>query len=799
MRRIGWMPYFAVVLGAWVAWGPGWWAAWFLCGGAGLLAWRGVARRPVWVWGAMAVVVGQGALAWEGHRQGAYEEVREYLGEARQVGEMTVEVVSGAVRHEGGYAMDGRVVGADFGPDGGWGRAKVRGFYPTRGVEACEPLPLPGERVTAWARVERFGPQEVPWQRSRRELMEGRGYVGSVTLLEVPVVEPGGQVRSVMRGLAVQRIELERRLQRHLDGDGLAIAMAMLTGSRGLISRELREPFDVTSTGHILAISGLHFGVIAALMALSLRVVLDRVPRVYEWAPRRTVVGVVTLVGLLGYLLAIGAPVSAQRAFGMAAVGIVVFSCSPWRMSALSALGATASVLLVWRPSLLFEVGFQLSVAATAGICLYLAVCPRGQGKVRAFCGVSVAATLATWPVLLQMTGELPLSALWTNLVVVPVVSAVVFPGLVAGALLTTVWDPLAGWVLWVCAEALLWIRSGLEVAAYLPGSTVRWGTPTGWELVLLSGAVGWLILDGFRRSAWPGAVALGVGLVVVHVLPGMVEEPTVKVHFLPVGQGDATVVELPDGQTVLVDGGGRPVGSDPGLERVVPALRHLGVRRLDAVILTHGDYDHYGGLPAVIAPFRPRRFYVDPDEETPAVVELARLMEASGAEVWGVDGVERILSRDSTVTIYRPELPEADANDRSLVVALTYGSVGVLLPGDLEAAGEAWLVENVPGRRALLKVPHHGSRTSSSMELLAHVQPRVAVSSSGRHSRFDHPHEEVVERYGEVGSDLFGTHAHGMVTATISAAGELRVRRTRDGPPPPLRDVAAGRSVDDR
>ena len=482
----------------------------------------------------------------------------------------------------------------------------------------------------------------------------------------------------------------------------------------------------------------------------------------------------------------------------MTALVIAFLSFSPWRLSPLSALAATAGVLLVFRPSMVIEPGYQLSVTATAGIVLFLRFRPNALGppdlvepepepriqrwrrQLLTFVGLSCSATIATWPILLRMTGELPLAGLWTNLWVTPLVSTILFPLLVAGALASLICPPVAELLLYLATQGLLGIRSVLDVVAYAPGSVIRWGTPHPIEFVGLFVAVAIAVVGGLRNRAMITALLTALLVATPAVVVDIFAGPTTRIDFIYVGQGDATLIEFSDGTTVLIDGGGQPVGADPGLRQVVPYLRHRGIRRLDAVVLTHGDYDHYGGLFATIRPFRPRRFYFDSDEDNRRVRQLRAAMKDAGTKLEPVTGRAIIATDDVDLHLYRPDLSQANANDRSLITSFSYAGAGVVLPGDLEAEGEEWLVDHLPGPSALLKAPHHGSNTSSTPRILDHLRPAVAVASAGRHNRFGHPHPQVVERYDSRAIDLFRTDQQGAIVVTIDDAGVLRVETTR-------------------
>lgn len=751
----------------------------------------------------VALVAVHGSIVFETLHHPADHPVANWIGEQRRTAEIEARIVDGPIVHDRGVSFDAELLSIDTDPDGELTEQppRIRVFYPTESHAACLRLPLPGDRVSTWAELRRFRPAETHWRRSQRALMEHRGYVAQSTVREA--LQYGTDVErspvvDLKRRLARHRIGLERRIGGHLDGDALAISQAMLTGSRGLLTAEFREPFNITSTGHIMAISGLHFAVIAAIIAWLIKLMFDRFPRLYLKRPRRVIIGAITLVFLVGYLMAIGAPVSAQRAFGMTAIAIAVVCLSPWRLRPLSAVCVVGSMLLLIRPSMIAEAGFQLSFCATAGILLFLKFRPpllrddptpgpesesRLSGWLRrlaTFAGLSVSATLATWPVLWRMTGELPVAGLWANLVVVPLVGSVLFPLLVAGAAATYISSTAAGLLLWLSTRGLLAIHAGLDAIAYSPSAVIRAGTPTTMQLWLAFIGVGALLVGGLRVRAWAAAGSVAAVIAIAGVATDHLEPDRVRIHFIDVGQGDAALIETPDGSSVLVDGGGRPVGSDPGLNRVVPYLRHRGIRRLDAVVLTHPDYDHYGGLFAVARPFRPKSFYVDADDEHPRVAKLKDAFVDVGTTIEGVDGPAIIETDDIAIRLDRPEVFGADPNDRSLFATFSHAGAGVLLAGDAEADAEAWLVDHLPAPMAVTNAPHHGSNTSSTPRFIDHFTPAVAVASAGRHNTFGHPHPDVVERYAARDIDLFRTDENGSVIAEIDDRGRIEVRTAR-------------------
>ena len=413
----------------------------------------------------------------------------------------------------------------------------------------------------------------------------------------------------------------------------------------------------------------------------------------------------------------------------------------------------------------------------------------------------TIAAEIVLTPIAASLFGRVTCAGLLLNLAAIPLMTVVQAASLATlGA-----WHVDAdlaracGYVVHAAARGLV---ESARLVDYAPWLTREIAPPAWSVLAGYYGALGLSLLPT-RASRGAAAAAALLGTVIV-VAPqwatrdGVPQPPPgwLRIVFLDVGQGDATLVVLPDARALLVDAGGLPAAplQDPRDgpafdlgERVVSrALRAFGVRSLDTFVLTHADPDHIGGARSVLRSFRPRAIWegvaVPPHEPLRWLSEAA---DRIGAE-WRTARADDHL-RVSGVDIHTLHPPRPDwerqrvRNDDSIVLAIRMGKVSVILPGDVGREGEGRVLDHLePTPLMVLKAPHHGSATSSTVEFLERIRPAVAIFSAGRNNRFGHPARVVVERYRAMGTTMFSTAEDGAVI--LDTDGERVEMRTWSG-----------------
>lgn len=546
-----------------------------------------------------------------------------------------------------------------------------------------------------------------------------------------------------------------------LFGGRAPLVNALIIGERSDLDPSVRERYARAGLAHLLSISGLHVGFLAAWIALLLTHL--RLTTAQRFA--------VSSLLILGYVWLLGFPAPATRAALMLSIdGVARLRqrvAAPRGTIALAAL-----CLLIWDPWAVTAVGAWLSVGAIAAV-IWASRAGVGRPRLVRLLLPAAAATFVTAPVTALVFGTVAPIGILANLVAIPLGGLAV-----PGAMIALVSSSVSAGIGRLLAAgsglmlALLDLVAG--AAAAIPAGhvilTAGWPAALIWAGVLV---VAWWLWGSVGRP-WTFAARLAFTGVVVTWATLYSRTPAdaegeLTIHFLDVGQGDAAVLHTPHGHWIVIDGGPRTPEQDQGRRVVVPFLRRHGARELALVVATHGDADHLGGLPAVLEAF-PTRLAFEPGEPLgrPLYLEWLADVQRDGAE-WHpartgdrveVDGVVlQVLSPDSAWMA-----TPVDVNDHGVVLLVSYGRRRILLQADAGTAVEERLGGRV-GRVDLLKVGHHGSSTASSDAWLDELVPPEAVISVGAHNTYGHPSPEVVRRLERHGSIVLRTDQDGTVT----------------------------------
>jgi competence protein ComEC len=557
-------------------------------------------------------------------------------------------------------------------------------------------------------------------------------------------------------------------IRAQLPESSAALLAGLLLGDRTALPSEIEEAFRRAGVYHVLAVSGFNVALVASSVFALLALL---------GVPRRATALVAGVV-LVGFGLVVGGQPSVVRATVMGL--LLLLSVLLDRDSqVMNALCLSALLLIAWRPTDLWDPGFQLSFAATAGI-LYLAPPVTGFLKERHWphwlataVAVSLAAQLPVTPIMLAHFNQLSLIGVAANLLVVPLAGPATTLGMLA-LVIHLANDTAASLLFNALWLPLIALRLVVSAAGAVPGAMVHLAAPSGAAIVAWCGAL--LLVPHLAARIWVrvAATALVAAATALSVWPWVSPgDGRLRVTFLDVGQGDATFVELPEGPRILIDGG--PGGArrfDVGERVLAPFLWNRPVHRLDAVALSHPDSDHAGGLGAVLRNFRVREFW-ESGRWGPGSQDTLLALSRSGAVHRILRDGQRLWVGRALVTVLNPgSQPSANPNDDSLVLRLDWRGVSILFTGDLGWMGEARLLERAaPVQVVVLKVAHHGSRSSSSAAFLESARPSFAIISVGARNAFRHPTPEALTRIAAAGARAYRTDRDGAVILETDGA----------------------------
>ena len=653
-------------------------------------------------------------------------------------------------------------------------------------METGTNLLFPGDTICCESRLRQPRPFGMPGEYNWPRYLASQHVDMTAWVKNIDKITILSRHENSMNRLVVQwRSRIATTIQGLMPENRAYLVRALVLGEGKVIPDSIRKILAKSGISHLFAISGLHLGMIALLGYRLLLIFYRRSPRLLNWQPPQRILPLVLLPLLFGYLILTGDAVSTRRAFVLAGL-VAIFLYWRYYVNPLLLLASLALLSLLVNPLLFWQAGWQLSFAGAAGILIWQPLWQQ-QGRnlpwplrypLQLFL-VTLAAMLATLPLVLLNFHLLAPVGVIANLICVPIVTLLALPVGFSGLLLYPLLPQLAEFLFRGCGFVLDFVLALASWFTTLPGCSGSYVFLSHWQnLAIALLVVPVLLLPRMIRiNRLRTGVVCGLAAIILWQFP-MAQSVPVSLTMFSVGQGESMLLQNNRGEAVLIDGGGFYSDRfDVGERLLAPAFAELGVTELTAVVLTHDDLDHRKGLVFILNNFPVKQFWSGLSLDK-LHYRLRKVLQDKAIPFKIAPSGWRKLPFWTTGTLYmyNGAMPDSRKNDTSLVMYYDQGrGNSLLLTGDMEKTGvEKLLSVGLPGPVSLLKLPHHGSRFSAIDELIDQLHPQVCFASVGYQNRYHLPAKSVVHYLHEKQVPLYRTDFSGALQALYSEHGWL-------------------------
>ncbi|HKM03515.1 MAG TPA: DNA internalization-related competence protein ComEC/Rec2 [Lachnospiraceae bacterium] len=619
-----------------------------------------------------------------------------------------------------------------------------------------------GQTVLLKGKLQSFSSGTNPGEFNLRKYYKVLGI--DAKLMNVSLVGGSKEYNKWYESLNKVKKHFERIIDQILPEVNASIMKAMLLGNKKELDITVKDLYQRSGIAHILAISGLHI----SLIGVGLYQLLRRIH-----VPILVATGIAIFI-MINYGIMIGLSASSYRAIVMFVLQVSA-KVVKRTYDTLTALALASLLILVEQPLYIYHTGFLLSFGAVMGVALLYPLLSKWipcKNKILQSFQASLSISLFTLPVILYSYYEFPLYSILLNLIVIPTMVIVVFSGVVL-VLSGSIWITL-GKIASIPCSVFLKIYEGVCYASLkLPGSTWIIGQPKEWQIFIYYVLLISVVFFIKNNKKWfQILIIMGAFIVLVNRF-----NQGTMITMLDVGQGDSICIQSESGHTYLIDGGSTSK-TKVGTYQIIPFLKFNGIKKIEYIFITHLDSDHYNGILELIESGRIEGLMIgkivlpNAAVKDDAYLSLMEVCKTNGITVEFMKTGDTLNEKFITLTCLHPtaDYVGKDRNAASLVLQLDCDDFHGIFTGDLEAEGEQLVIKQISEmtKYDFLKVAHHGSKTSSTMNFLEKTVPKIAIISCGKGNRYGHPNKETLENLNQVTSHIYMTKDQGAISILL-------------------------------
>lgn len=591
------------------------------------------------------------------------------------------------------------------------------------------------------------------------------------------------------------RNSMKRKIEQNLPNETNELLSGMLIGEKSNLQKEIQEDFRDSSLSHVLAISGMH----VSYVMLGITFLISKIKFSKKMSK------IVTILILLFFIILTGKTASVTRACFMSSY-IILASLLHKKAHVLGSISISLLIILIINPYFILDIGLQLSYGGTIGIVLIYPILKKYKKKKEDKTGrikkvlykikdkiidtilITISANLVIFPIVLFHYNIMSFTFIISNLLISPIIGIIIILGFLSVFSSYIVSSKVMFFFLQILLSVLAQIA---HFCAGLPLSKVYFPTPKIYVIIIYYLFLIYIIL--VKNKIITGKkigkkvfIIFTIIVIILNLILNFIPK-TFTISFIDVGQGDSMLISTPKGKNIIVDGGGSrdETTFNIGKQTLIPYLLNKGITKLDYIIISHFDSDHVGGILSVLEELKAEKVIICEQEENENYKRFKEIVKNKKIKVYVVKKGDNLkIEKNIWLNILWPKderIKENAINNNSIVAKLNYKSFSILLTGDIEKIAENEILKEYENSNILnaniLKVAHHGSKSSSIKEFLEKVKPQIALIGVGEKNTFGHPNAGVLNRLENLSTKIYRTDEKGEITIKIDDKGKVKIK----------------------